>query len=539
MRLEELTPGKFKASVAGSKSYDVTIERCPNGAVKYGCNCPYWNAPLCKHVVAVLLSIDAGEYEKKDGAQSPGEELDPLSEEALGALPASRLARLLFELASDYPETVNWLRAKLSERKDDIRAYRDLIQDGIISQMEHGYVPFDRVYDALRGAWAAVDHLDELAREGDYEHTLEFAEMIITEVSKLSECSEEEGDVDGVIEQCMNWSKVTYENRICNESEAVQTKFFHYLIEWIRNSEMLDWWMPDCNPIDICIRIADTIPALRDEVMDFYGDKMNIDDSHSDGVWDCSLESAQSAYQSLLLQWKGKEAAIQFAHEHLNNDSLCKFLFENALEKEHYQEALSLCGQAEDRAQGLSHLYTVKEWKHRRYEVYQRMGLEAEQRALGEELLLSGETEYYKKLERLYTAQQWRQKRQELLESLKISRYANTTYINVIIDDGDKPRILDYVREYPDNIFSLYQYLLPEYENEVKELFRVVLRRNAENASDRTGYRGVCWQIYSYCQVCGTENAAAIIAELRMAYPRRRAFQDELRKITQKINEGK
>ncbi len=50
------TPSGWKASVKGSKDYDVTLSGT-DGLEAWICNCPYDHGPVCKHVAAVMYAI--------------------------------------------------------------------------------------------------------------------------------------------------------------------------------------------------------------------------------------------------------------------------------------------------------------------------------------------------------------------------------------------------------------------------------------------------------------------------------------------------
>jgi len=56
------------------------------------------------------------------------------------------------------------------------------------------------------------------------------------------------------------------------------------------------------------------------------------------------------------------------------------------------------------------------------------------------------------------------------------------------------------------------------------------LRGCAAHASDRRDYQDVCCKIGAFAKAFGNEAAAEIIREMRRSYPRKPAFQDELKK---------
>ena len=57
--LEETSPGEWTAIVEGTEDYTVEISLAGNGVEAWTCDCPYDMGNICKHVVAVLLAIQA------------------------------------------------------------------------------------------------------------------------------------------------------------------------------------------------------------------------------------------------------------------------------------------------------------------------------------------------------------------------------------------------------------------------------------------------------------------------------------------------
>lgn len=56
--LFELTPGKIRATVAGTRLYNVAIDYTDTKVVRLKCNCPYDQDGYCKHIVHVLVEAD-------------------------------------------------------------------------------------------------------------------------------------------------------------------------------------------------------------------------------------------------------------------------------------------------------------------------------------------------------------------------------------------------------------------------------------------------------------------------------------------------
>ena len=94
---------RYTAEVSGSKRYTVEIQFSEDGGVQsWHCSCPYDWSDICKHTVAVLLAIQAGEYEESSKASA-----NPYTKEEL-AEAKQQIASTLHKLR----ETVRTLQAK-------------------------------------------------------------------------------------------------------------------------------------------------------------------------------------------------------------------------------------------------------------------------------------------------------------------------------------------------------------------------------------------------------------------------------------------
>ena len=75
------------------------------------------------------------------------------------------------------------------------------------------------------------------------------------------------------------------------------------------------------------------------------------------------------------------------------------------------------------------------------------------------------------------------------------------------------------------------KWLLKEFPNETRDLYRQWLFEKAKDASNRSNYRQVCRKIQAYQKLFGDEYTSLIVETLVTSYPKRTAFLDELQKI--------
>ena len=63
--LEEVSPNTYEAIVEGTEDYTVRLTVENNVVTDYNCDCPYDLGPVCKHVAAVIFSLQEEELGRK------------------------------------------------------------------------------------------------------------------------------------------------------------------------------------------------------------------------------------------------------------------------------------------------------------------------------------------------------------------------------------------------------------------------------------------------------------------------------------------
>jgi len=104
-------------------------------------------------------------------------------------------------------------------------------------------------------------------------------------------------------------------------------------------------------------------------------------------------------------------------------------------------------------------------------------------------------------------------------------------YTQILIEEGEKEKLLEYVKKSPSSVEGYYKHLIPEFKEEVYELFIKYIEQAALRASDRRGYQGVCAIIRNLKKAGGKEPALAIKQKLFNQYAKRPAFRDELTRV--------
>lgn len=219
----------------------------------------------------------------------------------------------------------------------------------------------------------------------------------------------------------------------------------------------------------------------------------------------------------LISRFDSESAAAEYIKSHLDDRRFRQIAIENALSANELDRALELCAD--------------NEWHETLYKIYEKQGNKPAMRELAEELSAGGDYEYFLKLKKLYPPEEWGPVLSRVLSVLKAGRYAFSSYIEILIHEDMKPEIMEYCRSSPHSIGRLAAFVLPDYRDEAQAMYSQLIRDEAENASSRPQYQGLCGAIRMYAALFGKPAAKAMQSEMLQKYPRRTALADELSRL--------
>ncbi len=155
-----------------------------------------------------------------------------------------------------------------------------------------------------------------------------------------------------------------------------------------------------------------------------------------------------------------------------------------------------------------------------------------EQRGVAMDFILDGSFEYYKELKKTYRTDEWADVYPKIIFLLgSQNRSYSNIYTEILIEEGEKEKLLEYVKKSPSSVENYYKHLIPEFKDEVYELFIKYIEQAASRANDRRGYQGVCAIIRNLKKAGGKEQALEIKQKLFNLYAKRPAFRDELTRV--------
>jgi hypothetical protein len=234
---------------------------------------------------------------------------------------------------------------------------------------------------------------------------------------------------------------------------------------------------------------------------------------------------------SVVQRLDGASAAAAFMREHLQFDEIRKSAYDSAMRSKDYDLAAQLCTDAP-----VSNHWKAPKWNLLLYDAYKAAGDIQSMINQAENILLSGDLDYYERLKSLHQKRgDWDAVYPQLLIKCKTS-LSGYTYMKILSMENELTLLLEQAQSSLDSIFTCGAQLAAQYPDEVQALFVSAIRKEAASAENRTDYSGVCHKISVFHEANFSEQAFSLINELKKQYARRPAFVDELQKIHADLN---
>lgn len=233
---------------------------------------------------------------------------------------------------------------------------------------------------------------------------------------------------------------------------------------------------------------------------------------------------------ALVEQYGSDDEAADLAKKHVKLPFFRQWLIDQSMKRGDFAGALKLAEAGERQDSKLPGL--VIQWKKARYYAYKKLSLTDQQAALAEELLMDGEFGFYRELAEMHPGEEDRLYR-HLIALLRQGREWETreVYQRLVLQHHDLEELLDYVQSHPQFIEEFGARLMPQFKDEVQQVYRQRILDEARGVSARSGYRRVCYSLKRMGKVCGKEAMMSAADELRQRYAQRPAFLDELSKL--------
>ncbi|MDR3601047.1 MAG: SWIM zinc finger family protein [Desulfosporosinus sp.] len=543
--VEETEENVFEAEVEGTELYTVEVELDDQAnIIDTECDCPYDMGEYCKHQVAAFLAvreiknnlskgnnqISQNSGDSESILKIPKKRKAPNIEKILSDRTKDELVEFLLDIASEYEEIKRRIELNFDDGNDEAELSKAiaLIRTYISNNSDrHGYVAYGDTGEAVRGADLVLEKAHSALEQNKPVHALQLSLCVIQEMMDLLQDADDSG---GVISEVIVES-LAFIDEMSRDEELKpihKETMFNKLIEEASHRQYVDWtdWRIDL--LESCSELADT-SDLRGKLENYLILMLKNEGGDSWGVNYLS-ERVNLIRYHLVEKHDGQKKAQEFIENNLQYSNFREMAIKGAMNKKDYDYVIKLTLDGEDKDKSLRGL--VNQWKKYRYEAFKLSGKIDEQRGMATDFILDGNFDYYEELKNTYATNEWPSVYPKIIILLENQKKTHQdVYTRILIEEGEKQKLLKYLQGSPVSVETYYRHLIPEFREEVYLLFLQHIEQSAARASNRKDYQRVCAIIRNLKKAGGKERASEIIQKLFNKYANRPAFRDELSKV--------
>ncbi|KOY80117.1 SWIM zinc finger family protein [Lysinibacillus macroides] len=506
----------WQAEVEGSDLYIVNVELEENGDITYAdCDCPYDND--CKHMVAVLYTIQ----EQFNKAPLVSQKQQSTLQQLLVAQSKENLINLILTVGKSTPQFLKELEIHLMKPTDIIAASEKLIVHHLRAEQDRhdNFIPQHRATKALKGIYTTIHQAEEQLENDNYLTAIELSFLCLQYTIEAGQFGDDSyGDFSQALDNSIaviNWAiQDGVEIWTKEQYETVYQLVIHKAMQPI----LEDWAEYRISLLHACVPLC-VDDAIEEQFKALLQSIENTDETRPNNYM-----LQQIKLHLLETKYSQKEVEA-FLEQHISNAEMRDQLIQSAMNRGDYEKVVQLT--TDGMKQHQLSLRNLRKWQSNAFIAHKHLGHTEEMRQLASQLLLNGDYDFYRELKALYSTEQWPEALEDLLDHLRNSHL----YPKIIVEEQHTLRMLAYCQEQPQRIIQYYPYIKEYYYEEVCALFIDTITNEAKIASNRKKYQDVCHSINKMRQAGYRVEAKQLIEDLLQAYPKRRAFIEELKDI--------
>jgi len=528
--------GLFTGIVSGSshRPYQVHVELDEAGEVlDYSCNCPYDYGDVCKHIVAVLLAISDGDYEKKNQpkAVKPNQRTDNLKD-LLADLPKEKLLDIIQQQAGEDQNLKTRLMMDYApvDAMQDLAMAKEEVRRAIRKNRRHGFLDYTGCDQVSSVMLDCLDRARERLNKGYPQSAYNLAVYLLHQGVDLAESSDSSSGYLGMaIEECLALLEEACRDISEHGSTAEQKKCFTKLCKEARHKVFEDWNHCRFELMQIAALFA--TPENKGSIEEVLLEIRN----NKDRPYYAFEQTKEDLVRLRIIRiLEGDQAARAFIDLRIAQDEFRELAFQDDIRKGDYLHAEQLCLQRIRQLKGSS-LGRPSEWWYRLYEVYQLIGNRKKLITTAKTLLLQGDLKYYGRLKSLLVEDhQWDEAYPKLRSELK-TKLPSVMYAIILNQENEWVLLMEEVKSNSILVFEYGKKLAKYYPALVYDLYGKEITIAAREAGNRKQYAEVCRLIRQLAQTGGKDKALALIELLARIYHRRPAMLDELGKTQRSL----
>jgi hypothetical protein len=523
--------GVWEAQVEGTDVYDVRVEQDASGSLICTCTCPYDMGDYCKHVAAVLYSIednfpDALMTTPRKRAAKRKTRHDKLRE-GLEKATREQLVTILLDLAAQNKELLNQLMIHLDSGSVKPTDYRRLVKDALRSgRGEYGYLDYVGSTRAGRKLGALLDQADKWQAAGDTDKAIGIYQAVIDETVPVMDHAD---DSNGELGECLTRAGEKLTESANHLGKIGREQLLAYSLDKLRTEAFREW---RTHFLTIAVDIVQTVEqrALVTSALDDF----EADVKRSESRWSEAFELEQIALLrlNLIKRFDGEAASNAFLQAHIHLHAIRMLLIQKYIDEGAIDEAIrqteagiASINQSIDR-------HLVFQYKSIAVDAMMRKGDKAAAVSATRFLWLdSGTQETFALLKMYVPSVEW------------------AAFVDGLIKDlSRKPQQLAWLYAQENRwqeLLALAQsyeggaWLISQYQRQLESRFPDAMAITYANmvtpmltrASDRGAYKRIVALLRQIKTLGHVARAEALAEDIRAQYPTRRALLDELSRL--------
>ncbi|MGG3625272.1 SWIM zinc finger family protein [Bacillus gobiensis] len=523
--IDEIKQNQYLVQVVGTSNYNVEVSiDGDNEIVGSFCDCPYDWGDYCKHQAAAFYALRQKLHFTSEKPKNKKSDI----RKTLADLSYDELQEMIIKLSEENYDIKKNILFQYGAKEDEIQSSKKLIKEYINKAKSRGFIEWNRVSDALRGAEMSLEKADKKMEVGETESAVFLSITVLSPVvDMLQYCDDSNGFVGSVIEESFDIIDQALTSNIHQLKDSQKKGIFKKLMKEALHKRYDGWDDLRIRLLEMCIyfcSISDLRSKLEKQIH-------NMLENLSGESWFSEYKKEQLLLLKLQLieRFDEEEKGLKFIFEHLDLNPFREKAITHLIEKGEFSQALSLCEEGEEIDKEFPGL--VDRWKKYQLLVYEKLGDVTMQKKLLQDFVYENEYTYYSRLKTLYKPEEWNNVLQEMIETFEKQSYPPSTYVEILKTEKMSDKLLRYCQNHKPEIEYLHPYLIKDYFEEVIKLFAEWIEIEAHESSNRKQYKKVCKKIKTFKKVCGDIHAHLLIENLQQTYKRRPAFIDELEKI--------
>lgn len=535
--LDEISPNTYEAVVEGTEDYTVRLTIENDVVTEYSCDCPYDMGPVCKHVAAVIFSLQeenlglTKKTAKSKKASGSGTKRSKSVATQIDELMAKASVDELKELIRNEVNKNAVFRKHVlaSLEHYDENASKELYQKQLKAMIRlatdrYGLIEWNQARSLGRAVDELLDSAKKQINRGNYQNALAICLAVLEEMLEpLNTADDSNGDISGCIDEAFY---VLSEMATTCNSTAIRRQIFDFCSDKF-DKGVFEGWDWHNGLLSLAAQLAETDDDF-DRFMALAEKKQKSEYSN---------EEVQLIKYGLLLDRKGETVANQFLEQNMDNPKFRRMAIEKALEQKNYARAIKL---AEDGVKtdmkdkpGLA-----KEWYDWLLKIAQAQNDTPKIIEYARYLLIDNfrnEQDYYQILKENVKPEEWETVINSIVHEIKTKRrwYDTELVGNIYIREEKWDKLWEMVKENPSlSVIERYETCLSKhYSEEMTDLYASQILDYLEHNMGRDQYQTACRYIRRMIKLGGKAKADQLITQLRTLYAKRPALMQELDRV--------